>query len=185
MRRLVVATLAALLVPPLAAAGISISRAGEKAKDPEAEIIEALAELPAADREAAEAQRYCAVKQGQRLGSMGAPAKVIVAGQPVFVCCAGCSKKAAANPKAALAAVNKLKKIAASLAKLSPDDRKLAEAQTFCAVEAENRLGSMGKPVKLLIGGQPVFLCCASCEEGARSNPRQTLANANELKKAD
>src|SRR4051794_18149041 len=33
------------------------------------------------------------------------------------------------------------------LAALSPEDRKEAEAQRFCAVNDDSRLGSMGKPV--------------------------------------
>ena len=73
-------------------------------------------------------------------------------------------------------------KLAASLAGLSADDRKLAEAQRFCAVENENLLGSMGKPVKLVIEGQAVFLCCAGCEDGAKADPKQTLAKVKELK---
>src|SRR5262245_23285136 len=50
--------------------------------------------------------------------------------------------------------------IKASLDKLSPEDRKLAEEQQFCAVRNDNRLGSMGTPVKLMVKDQPVFLCC-------------------------
>lgn len=154
----------------------------DEATDTEAEIKEALAELPAADRTLAEAQRYCPVMQDKRLGSMGAPVKVVVDGQPVFVCCKSCSKKATTNAKATLATVKKLKKVAASLAKLSTEDCKLAEAQRYCAVEEENLLGSMGKPVKLVIGGQPVFLCCASCEDTAKADPKKTLAKVKELK---
>ena len=75
-------------------------------------------------------------------------------------------------------------KINASLADLSREDRKLAEAQKFCAVESENRLGSMGKPVKLMIDGQSVFLCCIGCEDAAKEEPAKTLAKAKELKTA-
>src|SRR5204863_7725143 len=48
----------------------------------------------------------------------------------------------------------------AALAKLKPEDRKLAEAQKFCAVLTKNRLGTMGAPVKVMIKDKPVFLCC-------------------------
>ena len=72
-------------------------------------------------------------------------------------------------------------RIKTALAKLSAEDRQLAEAQRFCAVEEENRLGSMGTPVKLVIEGQPVFLCCEGCEDAAKTNPKKTLAKANEL----
>jgi uncharacterized protein (TIGR03000 family) len=73
-------------------------------------------------------------------------------------------------------------KIAANLAKLSPEDRKLAEAQKLCVVQDSNPLGVMGTPYKVMIKGQPVFLCCSGCEEKAMENPDKTLAKAAELK---
>jgi hypothetical protein len=72
--------------------------------------------------------------------------------------------------------------IKASLAKLAPEDQKLAEAQRFCAVEEENRLGSMGVPVKVMIKEQPVFLCCKGCVKSAQKDPDLTLAKVQELK---
>jgi Cu(I)/Ag(I) efflux system membrane fusion protein len=76
-------------------------------------------------------------------------------------------------------------KIAAALAKLPAEDRPLAEAQRFCPVLEDSRLGSMGPPVKLMIDGQPVFLCCKGCERKALANPQATLARVQELKKAN
>jgi uncharacterized protein (TIGR03000 family) len=72
--------------------------------------------------------------------------------------------------------------VAAALAKLTPDDRALADAQKFCAVQAQNRLGSMGVPVKVMVKGQPVFLCCSACEATARRNADLTLKAAEHLK---
>jgi uncharacterized protein (TIGR03000 family) len=69
-----------------------------------------------------------------------------------------------------------------SLAKLNPEDQKLARAQRFCAVQSGVRLGAMGTPVKITVKGEPVFLCCTACEEHARSNADQTLAEVKELK---
>jgi uncharacterized protein (TIGR03000 family) len=69
-----------------------------------------------------------------------------------------------------------------NLAKLSPEDRKLAEAQKLCAVQETIRLGSVGTPVKVMTKGQPVFLCCDACLTRAQSNPEQTLAKVKELK---
>jgi uncharacterized protein (TIGR03000 family) len=71
---------------------------------------------------------------------------------------------------------------ATNLAKLSPEDRKLAEAQEYCAVQNGVRLGAMGTPFKTTIQGQPVFLCCESCLSHAQANPARTLAKVNELK---
>jgi hypothetical protein len=72
--------------------------------------------------------------------------------------------------------------VKAALAKLPPEDRKLAEAQRWCAVQTDKLLGSMGKPVKLMVKGKPVFLCCAGCEDEAREDPDRTLATVEKLK---
>lgn len=55
----------------------------------EDQIKESLAKLNADDRKAAEAQRICPVTDA-RLGIMGAPVKVSVKDQDVWICCAGC-----------------------------------------------------------------------------------------------
>lgn len=73
-------------------------------------------------------------------------------------------------------------RIQANLAKLSPEDRILAEAQRWCAVEDDHRLGSMGVPAIVLVKGQPVFLCCKGCKEEALADPDKTLAKVKELK---
>ena len=72
--------------------------------------------------------------------------------------------------------------VQANLARLSADDRELADKQRFCAVQNGVRLGAMGTPAKVIVQGQPVFLCCEACRERAQSNPEQTLAKVNELK---
>ena len=72
--------------------------------------------------------------------------------------------------------------VAAERAKLSPDDRALVEAQEWCVVNADERLGSMGPPLKLDIKGQPVFVCCKGCRKKAEADPDGTLAKFEELK---
>jgi len=74
--------------------------------------------------------------------------------------------------------------VAANLAKLSREDRELAESQKFCAIQNNNRLGEMGVPAKVMVNGQPVFLCCSGCEKTAVSNPERTLAKVAELRTA-
>ncbi len=69
-----------------------------------------------------------------------------------------------------------------SLATLAPDDRKLAELQQFCVVLPKSRLGVMGPPVKLLIKGQPVFVCCEGCRAKALADPDATLNKAETLR---
>jgi hypothetical protein len=73
--------------------------------------------------------------------------------------------------------------VRAALAKLSAEDRQLAEAQGFCP-KSGKPLGSMDVPVKVMLKGQPVFLCCEGCEDEVRQHPDQTLAKVEQLKKA-
>lgn len=74
--------------------------------------------------------------------------------------------------------------VAASLAKLSKEDRAAAEAQKFCAVQDTIRLGSMGPPVKADVGGKAVYLCCEGCRPAAEKDPAKALktAEANKTK---
>jgi hypothetical protein len=69
-----------------------------------------------------------------------------------------------------------------ALARLSPDDRKIAEKQQFCPILSDNKLGTMGVPVKVMLENQPVFLCCAGCKKQAQENPNETLAKVQKLK---
>jgi hypothetical protein len=70
----------------------------------------------------------------------------------------------------------------AERAKLSPEDQQLVAAQEFCAISTDEHLGVMGAPVKVMIEGQPVFLCCKGCKRQALAKPEQTLAKVAELK---
>jgi hypothetical protein len=71
--------------------------------------------------------------------------------------------------------------IKANLAKLAPEDQKLALAQRDCPITDEP-LGSMGVPDKVMVQGQPVFLCCRACEKKAQADPGKTLAKVKDLK---
>ena len=104
---------------------------------------------------------------------------------------AGCSKPVepptttpvpapSAPPKVATSQEND--EITAVRAKLSPEDKALVEAQEWCVISTEERLGSMGAPIKLDIKGQPVFVCCAGCQKKAKADPDATLAKVAELK---
>ena len=72
----------------------------------DAEITAALAELTVEDRALATKQQICPVS-GEALGSMGAPVKIDVKGQPVFICCEGCRDKLLATPDEYLAKLKK------------------------------------------------------------------------------
>jgi hypothetical protein len=90
----------------------------------------------------------------------------------------GCQR--AAPPVAATPA--KDPSVADNLAKLTAEDRALAEAQGYCAVQPEQLLGSMGVPIKVIVKDQPVFVCCKGCEKKAVSEADATLAQVAELK---
>jgi multidrug efflux pump subunit AcrA (membrane-fusion protein) len=182
------------------AARPSMTRADED------KIQSALAKLSPGDRKLVETQVYCPVLTDNQLGFMGRPVKVIVKGQPVFLCCKSCVNKALADPPKTLAKLEEVRtraksgsvvaahpspapdaggskstKIKAMLAKLSPEDQRLAEEQGYCP-ESEQLLGTMGVPLKVTVKGQPVFLCCKSCEDDAREHADRTLAKVAELK---
>ena len=65
--------------------------------------------------------------------------------------------------------------IAAALAKLSEDDRVLAEKQRICPV-TEMPLGSMGVPPKVDVDGRSVFICCEGCRESLLEESEKYLA---------
>lgn len=56
-----------------------------------------------------------------------------------------------------------------ALAKLSPEDRALAEKQRTCPVTDEP-LGSMGTPIKVTVGGREAFVCCEGCVDELKKN---------------
>ncbi len=72
--------------------------------------------------------------------------------------------------------------VAAELARLPPADRELAEAQEWCAVSTDSRLGAMGPPLKVDLGGRPAFVCCEGCVGRAQADPAKTLARVEGLK---
>jgi hypothetical protein len=174
--------------------------------DEEAAIEAELARLSPKDRRLATSQKYCVVMPDSRLGSMGPPQKITLNnGQVVFVCCEGCQEEALANPEKVLVQLRALAAkarsqdaipakaaeeesdddevaISAGLAKLSAEDRKTAMAQKYCVVLQDNRLGSMGKPVKLTLDGQEVFVCCSACKSKALADPKAALAAAAKFK---
>jgi YHS domain-containing protein len=68
---------------------------------------------------------------------------------------------------------------AEALAKLSSEDRALAEKQEACPVSGQP-LGSMGTPYKVTVQGREVFLCCSGCESKIKDDPEKYLAKLSE-----
>jgi hypothetical protein len=73
-----------------------------KTREAVSPVAAALEELAPADRSLAERQKVCPVTN-QPLGSMGAPARMVVSGQVVFLCCSGCEGKVKKEPAKYLA----------------------------------------------------------------------------------
>lgn len=114
-------------------------------------------------------QKVCPVS-GKPLGSMGKPIAVDVQGQRIFVCCVGCVDAVEANPAKYVSARPEVQ-----LAVLTKEDATLVAMQAKCPVMDEP-LGSMGQPIKLLVGGKPLFLCCKGCIKKVEAEPEKYLA---------
>ena len=114
-----------------------------------------------------------------RRTTLATTATVLLIGTLAFV---GCNSQDGASPEsrtptsttdASMSDVDP--KINAALAQLSPEDRAAAEQQKICPVTGEP-LGSMGKPIKVTVKGQEVFLCCEACRERSEAEPDKYLA---------
>ena len=120
-------------------------------------------------------------RHAARLAALAFP--LVVAGfvaAPVH----GKEPPAAKSPAKPDAKAEEEAEVKANLAKLSPEDRKLAEDQRFCAVEGEeSRLGAMGVPIKLSLQGKTVFICCKGCRKQAMAYQEQTVARAEAFRK--
>ncbi len=132
-----------------------------------------VASVPASEQQLANAainrQKLCPVS-GKPLGSMGRPVAVETNDQQVYVCCAGCVGAVKANADKYLAARPTVEVVAAALA-----DAALISKQVRCPVMDEP-LGSMGKPIKVLVGSMPMFLCCKGCIKKVQAEPEKYLA---------
>ena len=63
-----------------------------------------------------------------------------------------------------------LSRIPVTVASLDQSDRPRIEQQKVCPV-SRGRLGSMGPPVKVLVGDQAVYLCCKGCLGKVQEDP--------------
>ncbi|MCY2995825.1 MAG: hypothetical protein NTY19_49450 [Planctomycetota bacterium] len=103
----------------------------------------------------------------------------------VVVIVVGCTPAGnSGSPKPAPAAGSQTKTMSPdnstqeALAALSEADRAAAEKQRVCPV-TDKPLGTMGKPYKVQVKGQTVFLCCDGCEEELQKDPDKYLTKLN------
>lgn len=89
----------------------------------------------------------------------------------------GCSKapENASAPVPAMAPADGHEMSSATADPLSAADQALADLQKVCPVGGE-ALGSMGTPVKVMIGDRAVFLCCEGCRSAVEGDPEKYLA---------
>jgi hypothetical protein len=76
------------------------------------------------------------------------------------------------------------KKISSALAGLSEVEKKQVVAQRFCPMMTHSRLGAMGAPIKAMVEGKPVFVCCKGCVEDAVKGGKNTLKTVKKLTEA-
>ncbi len=117
-------------------------------------------------------QKICPVS-GKLLGSMGEPVAVDVNGQTVYACCAGCVPAIKSDP-AKYASGRPTVLVTTST---QADAARIAQ-QAVCPVMDEP-LGSMGQPVKVMIGDKPIYLCCKGCVKKVEAQPAKYLAIAS------
>ena len=121
-------------------------------------------------------QATCPVS-GKKLGSMGAPPKVMVDGKPLFVCCAGCSDKVKNSPQQYLAKYYQpsSEQVRPGVFKATLADASAIATQNVCPVMDEP-LGGMGAPLKVDVKGKAVYICCAGCAKKLHATPDEFLA---------
>jgi len=107
-----------------------------------------------------------------RTCTLGSP--LVVLG--LLLAAGGCgSPRAKELPKSPPSPAAAEAEVPEGLKELSAEDRAAAEKQRLCPVSDE-LLGAMGKPYKITVQEQTVFLCCPSCEEQLRKYPEKYLA---------
>ena len=74
------------------------------------------------------------------------------------------------------------KKIKENLAKLSEEDRALAEKQGTCVVMEKSQLGVAGVPIKVTVGEDVAFLCCKKCQGKFDEDPDTFMAKLKKVK---
>lgn len=109
----------------------------------------------------AKAQKTCPIMDQPVDSSMES---VVVDGKRFFICCPPCSEKIKNDPKTAWKKVqtNYVKTVLTS--RKQRNDLIQINAQKICPVTGQ-KLGSMGKPIKVKVGKEHIFLCCKGCKK--------------------
>lgn len=81
----------------------------------------------------------------------------------------------ASDETATETSAEQLAEIEAALSELPEHDRQLAETQEICPV-TEFALGSMGKPIKVMVQDRELFICCEGCRKRLTDDPEKYFA---------
>lgn len=104
-------------------------------------------------------QDICPVS-GEKLGSMGAPLKVQVGKETIYLCCKGCVGREIQKKHWATIHTN------------------IAKAQGVCPVMGHEL---PAKPKWTIVEGQVVYVCCPPCTEKLAAEPQKYLRDVDTL----
>ena len=132
-----------------------------------------VATVPASQQQMAAAaiarQKICPVSD-KPLGSMGDPVAVDIEGRTLYVCCAGCVNAVESNPAKYATGRPEI-----TVTSTTQADAAGIAAQKVCPI-IDEPLGSMGTPIKVSVGGKPIYLCCKGCIKRVKAEPAKYLA---------
>lgn len=133
--------------------------------------------LTSADSAEIARQRFCPVMDAGF--DHGSPIKLLVGDRAIYVCCDACIEPIRRNPGMYLA------KVPQQPAQESKPELRVefASDADYAAVRAQDRcpvmnqpLGAHGRPLKIIMRGQTVFVCCQGCVQRVQENPAQYFA---------
>lgn len=84
------------------------------------------------------------------------------------------------QPQAQFSQTFALSRLPVVVASLEKADEAAIARQKVCPVMG-GELGGMGDPVKVLVGGQPLYLCCKGCLGKVQKSPEAYLQKAQQL----
>lgn len=143
-----------------------------------------LAELTKADAPGIARQKVCPVMRIP-LGEHGEPIKMLVDGQPLYLCCKGCVGRVQRNPAQFVPAPAAVpanpagnRAAAVEVSEATRADQEAIRAQGVCPVLGE-RLGAHGDPLKVTVDGRSLFVCCRGCVGKVQRDPGTYFAKSS------
>ena len=166
--------------------GSSFAASGEQARP-------GVFKVTSADAPFIAAQKKCFVMD-EPLDAMGGSYRVNANGKAVYICCPGCAKKIAAEPKKYLEVLARQgvnppalqtqntatvvptgsDQVRPGVFKVTSADAPFVAAQKKCPVMDEP-LDAMGGPYKVNANGKAIYICCPGCAKKIAAEPQKYL----------